>query len=240
MALKSTEEERAILRARSAVQRFPVVEWRQRMENFHKRSIKTSRAVAGSNAWRASDTDGGGVAPIGENDDWNQVTQADLTQPDWDATSINDQSIIQSPDLPAQWSQETLAPIDSHGERDYFSHSHGSTSGSNTPRGYTDFLERANRTFACDQRHAPDSFTEGGLTPNRPFRAHSSVTSMESISSIVEEKSNSPLNKAMTSVSACEFFDAYTYGLIVYGCRWGCCYRVRSKTPIADCKKFEA
>ena len=39
MALKSTEEERAMLRARSAVQRFPVVEWRRRTEDFHKRSI---------------------------------------------------------------------------------------------------------------------------------------------------------------------------------------------------------
>ena len=30
--LKSTEEERALLRARSAMQRFPVIEWRKRME----------------------------------------------------------------------------------------------------------------------------------------------------------------------------------------------------------------
>ncbi|KAG8911787.1 Cell wall alpha-1,3-glucan synthase ags1, partial [Tulasnella sp. 417] len=36
LALKSTEEERAILRARSAVQRFPVVEWRQKTEDFHR------------------------------------------------------------------------------------------------------------------------------------------------------------------------------------------------------------
>ncbi|KAF5368132.1 hypothetical protein D9615_010216 [Tricholomella constricta] len=71
MALKSTEEERAILRARSAVQRFPVVEWRQRMEDFDKRSINMSRSIAGHNAWRESDCDGGGVAPIGENEDWN-------------------------------------------------------------------------------------------------------------------------------------------------------------------------
>lgn len=61
LAIKSTEEERAILRARSAVQRFPVVEWRQRMEDFHKRSIQTSRSVAGENAWRAADCDGAHV-----------------------------------------------------------------------------------------------------------------------------------------------------------------------------------
>ncbi|KAA1072156.1 Cell wall alpha-1,3-glucan synthase ags1 [Puccinia graminis f. sp. tritici] len=33
-ALKSTNEERAVLRARSALQRFPVLEWRSRMENI--------------------------------------------------------------------------------------------------------------------------------------------------------------------------------------------------------------
>ena len=51
LALKSTEEERAILRARSAVQRFPVVEWRQRLEDFQRRSINVSRSSAGENAW---------------------------------------------------------------------------------------------------------------------------------------------------------------------------------------------
>jgi alpha-1,3-glucan synthase len=51
LALRSTEEERAILRARSAVQRFPVVEWRQRLEDFQKRSIHMSRSLAGENAY---------------------------------------------------------------------------------------------------------------------------------------------------------------------------------------------
>ena len=50
MALKSSDEERALLRARSAVQRFPVVEWRQHVEDFHKCSIGASRQVAGHNA----------------------------------------------------------------------------------------------------------------------------------------------------------------------------------------------
>lgn len=47
-ALKSTNEERAVLRARSALQRFPVLEWRGRMENMHRRSIKASRKYAGT------------------------------------------------------------------------------------------------------------------------------------------------------------------------------------------------
>ena len=51
LALKSTEEERAILRARSAVQRFPVVEWRQRLEDFQRRSITVARTGAGEKAW---------------------------------------------------------------------------------------------------------------------------------------------------------------------------------------------
>lgn len=62
LALKSTQEERAILRARSAVQRFPVVEWRQRLEDFQKRSITMSRSLAGEHAWgyEFADPNGGG------------------------------------------------------------------------------------------------------------------------------------------------------------------------------------
>lgn len=221
MALKSTEEERAILRARSALQRFPVVEWRQRMEDFHKRSVGISRGLAGANAWRESDCDGAGVRPIADTDDWNPVNQAQPTQPDWDARSVaSDSPQLQTPgyipNSPGQWSQDTLTPsgaapprLISDGSRtsyatdndsdDYFSHSRGSTA--STQQGYSDFLERANRTIARDQRHAPDPFVEGTLAPNRPFGAHSRVSSVESISSIVDEKSNSPLNKAMASVS---------------------------------------
>ena len=46
-ALKSTQKERQLLRARSAVQRFPVVEWRQRTKDFRKKSINASRKIAG-------------------------------------------------------------------------------------------------------------------------------------------------------------------------------------------------
>ena len=41
-ALKFTQKERQLLRARSAVQRFPVSEWCQCTEDFHKRSINAS------------------------------------------------------------------------------------------------------------------------------------------------------------------------------------------------------
>ncbi|KAL7417332.1 putative alpha-glucan synthase [Mrakia frigida] len=55
LALKSTEEERAVLRARSAVQRFPVIEWRGRIEVFQKKAIRASRKGAGAHAYDYSD-----------------------------------------------------------------------------------------------------------------------------------------------------------------------------------------
>ncbi|KZT26358.1 glycosyltransferase family 5 protein [Neolentinus lepideus HHB14362 ss-1] len=222
MALKSTEEERAILRARSAVQRFPVVEWRQRMEDFHKRSIGMSRGQAGSDAWRPSDGDNGRHQPIGEADDWNPEYQPYPSQPEWDARSASGSprmSAMSIPNSPGEWSQNTLTPGEQHlaapprvlgdsrrgsfstdvsdNEGDYFTHS-----GSETPREerqeYANFLDKANRTIAKDQRHVPDPFLDTA-PPTRPFGAHSRVSSVESIASIVDEKQNSPLNKAIAS-----------------------------------------
>ncbi|KAI0306448.1 modular protein with glycoside hydrolase family 13 and glycosyltransferase family 5 domains [Multifurca ochricompacta] len=214
LALKSTEEERAILRARSAVQRFPVVEWRQRMEDFHKRSIHASRNLAGHDGWRPSDGATGGVAAIAEHDDWNPVHQTDPSQPEWDVQSAQHSPRMNIPGSPGQWSQETLTPggdpflhappriqdgnrtsISSNAsdvEGDHFSQSRG---GNGQPE-FGNFLDKANRTIARDQRHAPDPFLEA---PSRPFGAHSRVSSVESIASIVDEKANSPLNKAIAS-----------------------------------------
>jgi len=191
MALKSTEEDRAILRARSAVQRFPVVEWRQRMEDFHKRSITTSRNISGQNAWRPNDGGGLGMRPMADTDDWNPVFQTYPDQPGWDERSITSYA-----NTPVISSQETLTPdvpVPSQigGDEDLSSHS--------SNQGYADFLGRANKAIAKDQRNLPDPF----LDPNglRPFGNHSRVSSAESISSIMDEKSNSPLNKAIASVS---------------------------------------
>ena len=208
MALRSTEEERAILRARSALQRFPVVEWRQRMEDFHKRSINISRSLAGPNAWRESDCDGAGLRPMADTDDWNPVVQAHPTQPEWDTRSVNDQSLTPhayTPNSPGQWSTDSLTPPGEFGykhpnDSDYFTAQRGSVASVNPSGGFNHFLERANRTIAKDQKSAPDPFLDGGLQPHRPFGAHSRVSSVESISSIVSEKSNSPLNKAIASV----------------------------------------
>ncbi|EPT06178.1 hypothetical protein FOMPIDRAFT_68356 [Fomitopsis schrenkii] len=218
MALKSTEEERALLRARSAVQRFPVVEWRQRMEDFHKRSIHTSRRIAGPQAWRPSDAENTqyiGHYAIAETEDWNPEQQAYPSQPDWDSRSVSDSPMMPgSPGSPGQWSQDTLTPgVDSHLVAPRFLGSdsrrgsyrsdvsisesdHGSIERSSR-QDFGDFLERANRTIARDKKHMPDPFLDAA--PNRPFGAHSRVSSVESISSIVDEKQHSPLNKAIAS-----------------------------------------
>jgi alpha-1,3-glucan synthase len=213
MALKSTEEERAVLRARSALQRFPVVEWRQRMEDLHKRSIVTSRGLANSDAWRESDCDNGVLPAMADTDDWNPATQIYPTQPEWDIRSVSDSPQFNTPGSPGQWSPDTLTPGDGtrpvsetqrslnsgDGDTSYFTPRGGMAEG--TPDGFNTFLERANRTISKDQTNAPDPFTDGGLAPNRPFGPHSRLSSVESIASIVEEKSDSPLNKAVTSVS---------------------------------------
>jgi hypothetical protein len=75
LALKSMQDERAILRARSAVQRFPVVEWCQQMEDMHRRSVPTSRHLAGPNVWRESDRSIASIQVMDDTDDWNPVHQ---------------------------------------------------------------------------------------------------------------------------------------------------------------------
>lgn len=231
MALKSTEQERQLLRARSAVQRFPVVEWRQRTEDFHSRSITASRSIAGSNAWRKTDGESGPLRPIADHDDWNPVYQADPSQPDWDQQSyINSprtagSSIPGSPDVmtpvtgtdpflqaPYRRNPDSRASSVSDRSEDYFSQRHGSTTGGSPGnQDYGKFLDRANRQIARDKKNVPDPFLEPGMAPPRPFGSHSRVSSVESISSIVDEKQNSPLNKAIASVS---FFASFDYILL--------------------------
>ncbi|KAJ3985674.1 modular protein with glycoside hydrolase family 13 and glycosyltransferase family 5 domains [Lentinula detonsa] len=210
MALKSSEEERALLRARSAVQRFPVVEWRQRMEDFHRRSIIASRDLAGADAWRESDCDGGtgGLRPMAETDDWNPVNQAQPSQPGWDQQSglaspmgspgLNNSVDSFAMDDPAHVPPKLLHSNSAGDEGD--SISHGSH---NTSADYDDFLNRANRVIARDQRHLPDPFLD---TPNadfkrpaRPFSSHSRNSSASSLADLADEHSNSPLNKAIAS-----------------------------------------
>ena len=105
-APKSTLKEHQLLRARSAVQCFPVVEWRQRTEDFHKRSINASRRLAGSDAWRKSDGDAGGMLPVEHVGDWDPVRQVDPIRPAWG----DPESLMDSPGPhSANASQDNLA-----------------------------------------------------------------------------------------------------------------------------------
>jgi alpha-1,3-glucan synthase len=119
LALRSTQEERAILRARSAVQRFPVVEWRQRLEDFQKRSIAVSRQLAGENAYYYDmDLTGPGGLYQHQND-----SMASLAGGDW-RNSI--QSIPDSPNpgghrgsiTPSPLASPSMSPTPQHGFED--------------------------------------------------------------------------------------------------------------------------
>jgi alpha-1,3-glucan synthase len=71
---------------------------------------------------------------------------------------------------------------------------------------YNTFLERANRQFARQNQHAPDPFMDQGRSSlgARPYSQYSTtsrLSSVESIATIVDEKQNSPLNKAIETVS---------------------------------------
>lgn len=215
LALKSTEEERAILRARSAVQRFPVVEWRQRMEDMHRRSIQTSRRMAGPNAWRESDCGIAGTRVMEDTDDWNPVHQGIPSQPEWDASSLVSSSPRHQPASPAHSQISTpndesflVAPprrnadpgsSSMHSDQsddDYFSRRSVATG---NRQEFGEFLDKANKTIAHQQRNVPDPFLQVE-TPQKPFGLHSRKPSCESIGTLAEEKSNSPLNKATASV----------------------------------------
>lgn len=64
---------------------------------------------------------------------------------------------------------------------------------------FGEFLDKANRTIAQEQRNVPDPFLQVE-TPPKPFGLHSRKPSCESIATLAEEKSSSPLNKATASV----------------------------------------
>lgn len=233
LALASTQEERALLRARSAVQRFPVVEWRQKMEDFHKRSIVTSRHLAENDAWREEDCQAPTHWPDMEEEDWTPELQGDPSRPEWAAGSLqstrssNYGDSLHTPSLHHTTSQSSdnspsatnrfLSPSvvssrssvstdhsdsDANWARSQSTESNAAyirTPDDNEP--YGDFLARANKQIAKERRHIGDPFMESPSSIHRPFGPHSRRSSVESIASIAEEKANSPLNKAMASVS---------------------------------------
>ncbi|CUA76935.1 alpha-1,3-glucan synthase [Rhizoctonia solani] len=207
LALKSTEEERAMLRARSAVQRFPVVEWRQRTEDFHRRSINTSRRLAGPDAWSEKDCikpgQSGNRAIQGmDTEDWNPLHKPEPTQPNWDAQSTRSGiSVGDTLHAPRAGHQTNSSRASFQSEAsDYEDHSRAPSPTSTRPDDFGGFLNRANKAIAREHKHVADPFIDDNAAPNRPFGMHSRVSSVESISSIMDEKgASSPLNKAMAS-----------------------------------------
>ena len=211
-ALKSTPKERQLLRARSAVQRFPVVEWRQRTEDFHKRSINASRRLAGSDAWRKSDGDLGGMLPVQHVGDWDPIQKVYPVMPAWG----DPESLMDSPgSRSANASQDNLAsgrPLltpPRSGNRDSFT---SDTPGDSPYRDsfasqqqYNTFLEKANRQVARRNQNVPDPFMDQGRTslgarPYSQYATSSRLSSVESIATIVDENQNSPLNKSNETV----------------------------------------
>jgi len=201
------------------------------MENFHKRSIVTSRHLAGEDAWRESDC----KVPIQKADldveDWTPEMQPDPSRPEWASGSLSSSrssafgDSLHTPSLrhTASYSSDSSAVGGSRDsslnitlDRSFSStitsdcdeDSSGLRPANNllTPpdldpgEPYGDFLAKVNRQIAREQRHLGDPFL--GSPCKRPFEGHSRGTSSESISSVIDEKANSPLNKAMTSVSS--------------------------------------
>jgi alpha-1,3-glucan synthase len=88
-------------------------------------------------------------------------------------------------------------------------------------QGYLDFLTRANKAIAKEQKHVGDPFLDGTKPPTRPFSTISRVSSRESIASIVDEKGDSPLNKAMESVCSLYILEGTNSDLpIVHRRKW--------------------
>lgn len=220
LALKSTQEERAIMRARSAVQRFPVMQWRQRMEDFHRRAIGISRLEAGTNSWRPEDCARHRRADVAQNDADNSFGMDSRTDVDYSWPNTPTYATPPSP-----WSAEGdsyMRPYSEHEHQPTHAYSNHylevpqkapsrrgsfhseysdeaqhyvapySDAGQDGP--YNQFLARAERQIFPEAVEPPD--TAALNIPRRDDRA----ASAESISSIVDEKMDSPLNQAMMTV----------------------------------------
>jgi alpha-1,3-glucan synthase len=232
VALKSTKEERALLRARSALQRFPVIEWRQRIEDFHKRSIIASRYLAGDNALRELEYDvrmAGLLASLG---DYNPSI---LSRPSHPASVINckvdstrepnglgtQPRAGLSPVASEQQMQETSRQSDDDqhpsesASRPIYSingsidgHGQFSFPTSDVPlSSYGEFLQKANRTIIHAKKLGP-AFSPA-ITPAGSLHSDSRLSSVESIAFIVEQKPNSHLNHAIASVSTPFIFSSF-------------------------------
>ena len=142
------------------------------------------------------------MIPIQHVGDWDPVRQDGPSRPAWDQ-----ESVMNSPD-PHSWiiSRDDFAPPN----RDSFASDMSGDTAANrnsiASQQQYNTLERANRQFANQNQGTPDPFMEqqarSSLTA-RPYgqcSTTSRISSVESIATIVDEKQNSPLNKATESV----------------------------------------
>jgi alpha-1,3-glucan synthase len=168
-ALKSTPKERQLLRARSAVQRFPVVEWRQRTEDFHK-GVSTLAVESRDR------TPGGRRTEICRGCYLSSMLEIGTRfTKETRSTGWDHESLMGSPGLrSANVSQENLAagqplltPPGLPNRDSFASDMSADTTYRNSvasQQQYNTFLERANRQFAQQNQHAPDPFMEQGRT----------------------------------------------------------------------------
>ncbi|KZV90231.1 glycoside hydrolase family 13 and glycosyltransferase family 5 protein [Exidia glandulosa HHB12029] len=219
LALKSTQEERAIMRARSAVQRFPVMEWRQKIEDFHRRAITVSRAEAGTFSWRPEDCADPHHPRGDENEADNSFGLDSRSDVDysWPTTPTyaappspwptDDETYAQSPSPYQQQfsgsygNQYLEVPQMTPSRRGSFNSEYSDEAQpyaapyynvvQDGP--YNQFLTRAERQVSVDPHdlHLPP--------PPKIPRPDERSASTDSIVSIIDEKTDSPLNQAMTT-----------------------------------------
>ena len=137
------------------------------MEDLHSWAIGSSRSLAGSYAWRASNWDGGDT-PIEELEDCGPINPVYPTQYRDNRNLITNQSRIPSPLPPAPNGQENLSHTRyHHGEPEYLAHTRTVISVfPGRSQGFDQFLERANCAIAKDHWHAPDPLVEGSSGPS--------------------------------------------------------------------------
>lgn len=195
--------------------------------------------------------------PNFETEDWTPEQISHPTQPDWDSRSVRSAGGEPTPRTPGEnspsdahhlrapprihdlGSRSSISTDASDGEDYFSSHSRRPSGGRDPPSGsgqtgYGDFLSRANRAIAKEQKHVGDPFLDGAKPPARPFNTHSRVSSRESIASIVDEKGDSPLNKAMESVSPFYLLKRLnSHFPTVYRSKWRSRQGVCRQTPVA-------
>ena len=126
-----------------------------------------------------------------------------MSQPEDHSNASFVNSPPHSPLVPGTGSQDALVPLTpsiekllpppNHPPRPSITSDDGTRNSVDQTQSFSNSLERADRAIEKERRLAPDPFVD---SPAKPFGVP-----VESISSLVDEKSNPPLNKAIASVN---------------------------------------